>query len=89
MGDGRKDLNARRYGEVQAAVAVRQVLSAIHYSHRHGICHRDLKFENILWESTAPDAQIKVQFPEYTRTLSLDERWLYWLYYVIPHCSMV
>ena len=37
------------------------VLSAIMHAHQKGIIHRDLKFENILWESDAPDAQIKVR----------------------------
>lgn len=55
-----KDLGARTYTEAQAAAVVRQVLSAILHAHQKGICHRDLKFENILWESKAEDAQIKV-----------------------------
>lgn len=55
------DLNARTYTEAQAAAVVRQCLSAIHHAHQKGICHRDLKFENILWESEASDAQIKVR----------------------------
>lgn len=56
-----EDLNARTYTEAQAADVVRMVLSAILHSHQKGIIHRDLKFENILWESDAPDAQIKVR----------------------------
>lgn len=55
-----QDLGARTYTEAQAAAVVRQVLSAILHAHQKGICHRDLKFENILWESKAEDAQIKV-----------------------------
>ncbi|CAM9994879.1 unnamed protein product, partial [Hapterophycus canaliculatus] len=54
------DLGARTYTEAQAAAVVRQVLSAILHAHQKGICHRDLKFENILWESKADDAQIKL-----------------------------
>ncbi|CAM9510307.1 unnamed protein product [Ectocarpus sp. 13 AM-2016] len=54
------DLGARTYTEAQAAAVVRQVLSAILHAHQKGICHRDLKFENILWESKAEDAQIKL-----------------------------
>lgn len=54
------DLGARTYTEASAAAVVRQVLSAILHAHQKGICHRDLKFENILWESEADDAQIKV-----------------------------
>ncbi|CAN0196786.1 unnamed protein product, partial [Ectocarpus sp. 4 AP-2014] len=54
------DLGARTYTEAQAAAVVRQVLSAILHAHQKGICHRDLKFENILWESKAQEAQIKL-----------------------------
>eukprot|EP00752_Nemacystus_decipiens_P008893 g7938.t1 len=54
------DLGARTYTEASAAAVVRQVLSAILHAHQKGICHRDLKFENILWESEADDAQIKL-----------------------------
>lgn len=54
-------MNVRTYTEAQAANVVRQCLSAIHYCHQRGICHRDLKFENILWESAAPDAHIKAR----------------------------
>lgn len=55
-----QDLNARTYTEAQAATVVRQTLSALNHAHMKGICHRDLKFENILWESKAEDAHIKV-----------------------------
>lgn len=61
------DLGARTYTEASAAAVVRQVLSAILHAHQKGICHRDLKFENILWESEADDAQIKV---------GTDSRWV-------------
>ncbi|CAM9326735.1 unnamed protein product [Ascophyllum nodosum] len=54
------DLNKRTYTEAQAADVVRMVLSAIMHAHQKGIIHRDLKFENILWESDAPDAHIKL-----------------------------
>ncbi|KAG5188519.1 kinase-like domain-containing protein [Tribonema minus] len=46
------DLTRREpYTEAQAAVIICKVLRAIVYCHRHGVCHRDLKFENVLWEA--------------------------------------
>lgn len=36
------------------------ILQAIRYMHDHGVVHRDLKFENIMFESTAPGATIKI-----------------------------
>lgn len=36
------------YSEDEAAVYFCQLCCALHYCHRFGICHRDLKFENVL-----------------------------------------
>jgi calcium-dependent protein kinase len=36
------------------------LLSAIQYMHDHAIVHRDLKFENIMFENKGPGAEIKV-----------------------------
>ena len=55
------DLYARNpYDETDAAKIVGKLLSALAYMHGKGIVHRDLKFENIMFESKAPDAEIKV-----------------------------
>eukprot|EP00565_Helicotheca_tamesis_P003993 CAMPEP_0185729834 /NCGR_PEP_ID=MMETSP1171-20130828/7480_1 /TAXON_ID=374046 /ORGANISM="Helicotheca tamensis, Strain CCMP826" /LENGTH=520 /DNA_ID=CAMNT_0028398761 /DNA_START=128 /DNA_END=1690 /DNA_ORIENTATION=+ len=48
------------YSEKDAARYTATLLSAISFLHSHDVVHRDLKFENIMFESTAPDAQIKV-----------------------------
>jgi len=55
------DLYARiPYTEQQAGRIIKQLLSAISYMHDRKIIHRDLKFENIVFESKDPDALIKV-----------------------------
>ncbi len=48
------------YSEQEAANIIGKLLSAISYMHSRNITHRDLKFENIMFESTKPDAEIKV-----------------------------
>ena len=64
---------ARRYGERAAATLVEKVLSAITYCHHHGIVHRDIKLDNIMYESNnvrppiplpaMPDCQTAGQTP--------------------------
>lgn len=48
------------YSERDSARILDQLLSAILYMHEHGVVHRDLKFENIMFENSSPSAQIKV-----------------------------
>jgi serine/threonine protein kinase len=48
------------YSERDASSISSKLCSAIAYMHSKDIVHRDLKFENIMWESDAPDAEIKV-----------------------------
>ena len=48
------------YTEEQAAGIIRQLVSAIDHMHKNEIVHRDIKMENILFESTDPNAKIKV-----------------------------
>lgn len=55
------DLFARDpYSEKEAATIISQILSAVGYMHSRNIIHRDLKFENILFESDYEDASIKI-----------------------------
>lgn len=48
------------YSEEEAARIMGQLMSAITYMHDHKIIHRDLKLENVMFESEAPDSDIKV-----------------------------
>jgi len=48
------------YSEKQAAKIVKECLSAIAYLHSHNVIHRDVKYENIMFESDAPNAQVKL-----------------------------
>jgi len=49
-----------RYEEKQAALTTRDILRALGYIHARGISHRDLKLENLLYESSCPDAPLKL-----------------------------
>jgi calcium-dependent protein kinase len=46
--------------EKDAARAMKQILSAIYYCHERNIVHRDLKLENIVYESKSEDAILKI-----------------------------
>lgn len=48
------------YTEKQSASIAGKLLSAIAYMHEHNVSHRDIKFENIMFESNAKDAEIKL-----------------------------
>lgn len=48
------------YTEAEAARITSSVLSAVSYMHSKNFCHRDLKFENILFSSTSPQAEVKL-----------------------------
>ena len=48
------------YVESQAANIIHQLCSAIGHMHANGIIHRDIKCENIMWESPHPRAKIKL-----------------------------
>ena len=45
-----------KLGEADKAAIVRKMLSAVAYAHEHGICHRDIKLENFVFDSESVDA---------------------------------
>ena len=58
---GGGDLYGRMpYTEAQAAAIMSQVLTALGYMHLRGYVHLDIKCENIMFTSAAPDAPVKV-----------------------------
>ena len=48
------------FPESTAKRYVMQLTHALKHCHMRGICHRDVKLQNVLLESKAPDAQIKL-----------------------------
>lgn len=55
------DLYSRRpYSEEESRKIVQKLLSAVHYLHERNIVHRDLKFENIMFENAGEDAEVKL-----------------------------
>lgn len=54
-------MNVRQpYTEHQAATIMGKLMSAVKYMHDHGIVHRDLKLENVMFENKSENAEIKV-----------------------------
>ena len=54
------DLNSRKLNEQQVTVVAEQILRGVAYLHQRGICHRDLKMENILYESNEVNSSIRL-----------------------------
>jgi len=48
------------FSEKDAAVIMKQLLSAVAYCHKHNIVHRDLKPENLVYDAKKKDANLKV-----------------------------
>lgn len=54
------DLNSRKLDEREVTIVAEQILRGVAYLHKRGICHRDLKMENILYESKKKDSTIRL-----------------------------
>ena len=66
------DLRARfPYTEHQAAVIVKQIVSAVTYLHSKNVVHRDLKLENVVFVDESPTSSVKlIDFGLATKYLS-------------------
>ena len=54
------NLTTRKLKELEVVVVAEQILRAISYMHVRGICHRDLKMENILYENSSKQSTIRL-----------------------------
>jgi serine/threonine protein kinase len=61
------------YCESEAAHLIRQVISAVAYLHDHGIVHRDLKAENLLFRTPADDSDLVIADFALSRVLTEDD----------------
>lgn len=48
------------FGEAQVARLMTKMIGAILYCHEQGVCHRDVKLDNFVYESDAEDAELKL-----------------------------
>ena len=62
------------FTEKEACIVMKQLMSAICYSHQNGIVHRDLKPENILMDNDTDDLAIKIIDWGCAKTLKKKEK---------------
>lgn len=49
-----------KFEEVEAANIIKEVMVAISACHKHGIVHRDLKLNNVMYETNKKDSKVKL-----------------------------
>lgn len=54
------DLTTRKLREPEVTVVTEQILRGVAYLHSRGVCHRDLKLENIIYEHGGADSNIRL-----------------------------
>lgn len=83
------DLSTRLpYTEDEALHITKSLLSAVAFMHERGVVHRDLKLENIMFETKSPNAEIKVidfgLSKSFTEDRSVMTKWVGTLYTMAP-----
>ncbi|KAH3756801.1 calcium/calmodulin-dependent protein kinase type 1 [Pelomyxa schiedti] len=66
-------LEKKRFSEEETRRVMRSVLSALQYMHKKGVVHRDLKLENVVYESNQADSRICVVDLGLARFTDTDE----------------
>jgi len=61
------------YTEREAARITASILSAVAYLHQRNITHRDLKYENCMFASNNPQAEVKVIDFGLSKKYGMDE----------------
>ena len=55
-----KIAESQQFDEIMACNLMRQILSCLEYCHRNNIVHLDIKPENLIFESSEPEALLKL-----------------------------
>lgn len=68
------NLTTRKLKEPEVTVITEQILRGVAYLHKRGICHRNLKLENILFENSSANSSIRLIDFGLSQTYSLNPR---------------